>query len=94
MNLGGPQPHLDRVVFARRNDAAQDISQLRFIVNQPLERFPLRAAFTDTEYVLCCRVQADDQQILIEQNDARTQAFEDIARFSVDGPVATGTPCG
>ena len=58
---------------------AQDISQLRFIVNQPLERFTLRAACTDAEYVLCCTVQADDQQILIEQNDSRTQAVEDIA---------------
>lgn len=79
MSLGGPEPHLDRIVIARRDDAAQDISQLRFIVNQPLERFTLRAACADAEYVLCCTVQADDQQILIEQNDSRAQAVEDIA---------------
>ena len=78
MSFGGSEPHLDRVVIARRDDAAQDISQLRFVVNQPLQRFTLRASFTDAEYVLCCTVQADDQQILIEQNDSRTQAFEDI----------------
>ena len=79
MSFGGSKPHLDRVVIACRDDAAQDISQLRFIVNQPLERFALRAAFTDAEYVLCCTVQTDDQQILIEQNDSRTQAVEDIS---------------
>lgn len=79
MNFGGSQAQLHRILIARREGATQDVSQLRFVVDQPLQRFTVRTACADAEYVLCCRVQADDQQILIEQNDSRTQTIEDIA---------------
>ena len=60
VNLGRSKPHLVGVVIARLNGAAEDIAQLRFIVNQSQQGFsvcPLRA---DAEDIFGRRIQAND----------------------------------
>jgi hypothetical protein len=37
------------------------------------------ALAANAENVFSCRVQVDDEQMLIEEDDARAQAIEDIA---------------
>jgi hypothetical protein len=65
------------------DDARQDVLQFPIIVEQPQQRFAPRAVLTDTEYVLRGRIQADDEQIVVEQDDAGAQAVDD--GLSLDG---------
>jgi hypothetical protein len=52
----------------------------------------LCALHADAEYVFRCRVEVDDQQVVIDKNDARTQAVEYsfgiVVRRAVAGPLA------
>jgi hypothetical protein len=46
---------------------------------------------TDAENVLSGRIQAGDQEVGIEQNNAGTQAIQDAVRLSVDRAAIAGT---
>ena len=91
MHFGWPQTQLVRIVIAGRNYPAEDVAQLRFIIDKSQQRLATRAPLADAENVLRGRIQADDEQVLVEQNDARAQAVEYVRGFSVDGPVVVGS---
>jgi hypothetical protein len=70
MDLGRPEAQLICVVIAGGDDAAQDVPQLGFVVDEPQQRFTARAPYTDAENVFRGRVEADDEQVAVEQDDA------------------------
>jgi hypothetical protein len=63
------------VVPGNRN-AAQNFAHLRFVVNELQQRLAPSALPADTKYVFCCRVQVNNEQMLVQQDDARAQAIE------------------
>lgn len=63
--------------------AAEDIAKLWFIVNQPQQRFAARAPRADAQDVFRRRIQANDKQVRVEQDDARTQVTENLSRVVV-----------
>jgi hypothetical protein len=75
-------------VVAGLHDAAQDVSQLRFVIKQAQERFALCALLADPQNVFRRWVQANNQQATVEKNDARAQAVKDAKRFFVENPAA------
>jgi len=70
MDLCSTQADLVRIVIARLNDATQDIAQLRIIISKPQQRFALRPLRTYTKDVFGGRVEADDQEAFVQQDDA------------------------
>ena len=86
----GPEPQFVGVVIAAAHDAAQDIAQFRFVVDQPQQRRAARPLRADAEDVFCGRIQADDQQVGVEQDDARAQAVENFLCVAVERAVVTG----
>ena len=70
VNLGGTEAQFFGVVVSRRGNAAQDVSELCIVVEQAQQRFTVCTVTTDPEYVFRRRVEVDDEQILVEQDDA------------------------
>ena len=90
MHFGRRQLHLIGVVVARRRHARQDFAHLRFVVDELQQGLVTRPGTTDPEDVFGGRVEVDDQQVVVEQNDARAQGVEDVAGIVAEGSV-TGT---
>lgn len=88
MHFSGRQRYLVCVVIARGNYPAQDVLQLRVIADQFQKRFAMGTRFADAQDIFCSRVEPDDQQRLIEQNDTRTQAVEDLSGMVVERAAA------
>jgi len=82
-------------VIAGRHYAAQDVAQFRLVVDEAQQRFTARPALADAEDVFGRRVQADDEQVTIEEDDAGTEAVEDIGGFARQCAIVAGTtPAG
>jgi len=64
------KPHFVRIVIARDADATQNVPQLRFIVEQSQQRLAASAACADSEDVFCRRVESNNKQAAVEQDDA------------------------
>jgi len=79
-------------VIARLNNAAQDVAQFRLIIDQPQQCFAASAPCTDAENIFRGRIEADDQQVRIKQNDARAKAIENLFCVVVECSVVAGTP--
>jgi hypothetical protein len=77
-------------MVAGRHHARQDVLQLRLIVEQPQQRLSAGAPLADPEDVLGGRVEANNEQVAIEQDDARAQAVEDAARITTSGATVVG----
>ena len=87
MDLRRTEVQFVGVVITGRDDARQDILQLRVIVEQAQQGFAARAMVADAENVLGSRVQAQDKQIVVEQDYARTQAIKDSSGRFASGPA-------
>lgn len=85
MHLGRGKVHFIRIVITCFYDAAQDIAQLGIIIDETQQGLPFCTLLADAENVLGGRVQADDQQARVKQDDARTQAVEYALGFVVEG---------
>ena len=86
------ETHFVGVVVAARSNARKDFAHLGFVVDELQERLAARTFATDAEYVFGGRVQVDNQQTVIEQDDARGKTVEDVAgvllQWSVAGTAA------
>lgn len=91
MYLGGSESYFVSVVIAGCSDARKDVTHLWFVVNKLQQRLSACASFADTEYVFCGGIQADNQQVFVEQNNARTERVENRPGVGVDGAVVAGT---
>ena len=76
MHLGRREPNLVSVVVAGLRNAAQNFAHLRLVVDELQQRLAARALRADTKDVFCCRIQVDDEQMLVQQDDARAQAVQ------------------
>lgn len=70
VHFGRREPQFVGEVIAGNYNATQDIAHFRFIVDQAQQRFAARTFLADTQDILSGRVEANDQQVLIEQGDA------------------------
>jgi len=90
VHLSSTEAHFVCIVIACFDDATEDVAQLGFIVDKLQQGFALRTLNADTKNVFGGRVQADDQQTLIEKNDAATQAVEDLLGVFIEAAIVTG----
>ena len=81
--------HFVCVVIAGRNNPAKDIVQFRVITDKHQKRLAAGAGLANTENVFTRRVETDDQQGPVEQNDACAQAIENVSGVFVK-KAATG----
>ena len=84
----GRQAHLVGVVITGRGNSGQHVAQFRFVIDELQQGFATGAAAADAEHVLGSRVQINDKQAVIEQDDAGTQAVEDAGGMFVQRSVA------
>jgi hypothetical protein len=91
MDLGRRETHFIGKVIAGRGDAAQDFAHFGFVVDEAQQRLATRPRTADAENIFGGRVQVDDEKIVVEQDDTRTQAVDDsggvAAEWSVAGPA-------
>jgi hypothetical protein len=57
-------------------DAAEDVAHFRLVIDEPQQRLAACALQADAEYVLGCGVKGDDQQVVVDEDDACAQAVE------------------
>ena len=88
VNLGRREAQLVRVLVAGGGDAAENLLHFRLVIHEAQQGLASRARTADAEYVFSGRVQVDDEQMLIQQDDARVQAVEDTAGVVVQRPVS------
>ena len=91
MHLRWREVQLVCVMVTRRENAAQDVAHLGFVVDELEQRLSARALLADAENVLCCRVEPDNQEVLVEQDDARAQVVEYVPGGSLRGTAVAGT---
>lgn len=90
--FGRTETHFIGIMIARPADTTQDILQFGFIINQAQQRFAARASGADTENIFRRGIQSDDQQAAVQQDDARTQAIQNIFGVGAERSVIAGTP--
>ena len=59
----------------------------RIIIDKLQQRFAVCALLTDAEDILGGRVQANDQQVVVQQDDAGAQTFENSPGIATEGSV-------
>jgi hypothetical protein len=64
-------------VIARNADAAENVTQLGVVIEEPQQRFATRAPLTDAENVFGSGIETQDEQVSVQQDDAGAQAVED-----------------
>ena len=94
MDLGWCQPHFVGVVVTGFQDATQDVAQLGFVVEEAQQRFAACALHADAEDVFASRVEVDDQQVVVDEDDARTEAVKNAFRDIVARAVVARTGAG
>ena len=91
MDFSWGQADFVGVVIAADCDSCQHIAHFRFIVDQLQQWLSVSSLLADTENVFCRRIERDDQQVLIEQNDACAKRVENRCCVSLQRAVVTGT---
>ena len=75
-------------MIAGHRNARQHIPQFGFIIDELQQGFAAGAAAADSEDVLGGRVQVDDEQVVIEQDDPGAQAVDYVRGVFVQRSVA------
>ena len=79
-------------MIARCADPAQDVAQLGIIIEQSQQGFTARTTLADAENVFRGGVQAQDEQVPVQQDNAGTQAVEDALCLVADVAVVARGP--
>ena len=90
MDFGRAQAQLVGVMIARRDDSAQYVPQFRIVIDETQQRLALSACLADSEDVFGGRIQADDQEVLVEQDNARAKAVEYVSGVVTMRSVVAG----
>ena len=90
VNFRRGEAHFVGKMIAGYGDPRQDIAHLRFVVDESKKRLPTRSRPADAEHVFSGRIQVENEQVVVEQDNARAQAVEDIAGVVLKRSV-TGT---
>jgi len=78
-------------VITRFQHAAQDVPKLRFVINQAQQRLAASTLLANTKEAFCRRVKVGNQQAVIKEDDAGTQAIENSLRIVARCSVVAGT---
>jgi hypothetical protein len=76
MHLGRAETHLVGIVVTRFQHPAENVAHLGLVVDEAQQRLAARALLADAEDVLGGGVEVDDQQAVVDENDACAQAVE------------------
>jgi hypothetical protein len=82
------------VVVSRPNDPRENIFEFRIVADEFQEGFAGGALFADAEQVLGRGIHRDDQERAVKQDDAATQALDEIACFAVEDIVVVARRVG
>jgi hypothetical protein len=77
-----------RIMIAGGRDPAEDLAELRFVIDQLQQGFSACAVAADAENVLGRRVEVGNEQIVVQQDDACVQAVENLACVVVERAAA------
>lgn len=88
MHFGRRQFHFVGVVIAGRRDARQDFPHLGLVVHKPQQRLAACTLTADAKNILSGRVEVNDKQAFVKQDDAGRQAVEDVAGVGVERSAA------
>ena len=70
VNLGGCKSQFVRILVTRSGNATEDLPHFGFVVHQAQQRPAARARPAYAENVFSRRIEIDDQEVVIEQDDA------------------------
>ncbi len=90
VDFGRRQAEFVGVLVTGCRDPTEYLAHFRLVVHEPQQRLAPGARTTDAEDVFGGRVEVDDQQVFVEENDARVEAVENEAGIFVKRSV-TGT---
>ena len=95
MHLGRAQSHLVGVIVTGLQYPPEDVPHLGLVVDQSQQRLAARTLQADAEDVLRRRIEIDDQQAVVDENDARAKAVENslgivCRRAAVAGTLRAG----
>jgi hypothetical protein len=76
VHLGRAQAQLVGVIVTRLQHAPENVAHLGLVVDQPQQGLAARALQADAEDVLGRGIEIDDQQAVVDKNDARAKAVE------------------
>ena len=88
VHFGRREMDFVRIVVAGGRDPAEDLAELRFVIDQLQQGFSACAVAADAKNVLGCRIEVGNEQVVIQQDDARVQAVENLACVVVERAVA------
>jgi hypothetical protein len=88
VHLGGRKPHFVGVVVARDGNARKDFAHLGLVIDEPQQGSPAGTGATDAEDVFRGGIQVDNQQVVVEENNARAQGVENTAGILAKGSAA------
>jgi hypothetical protein len=94
VNFGRSEPQFVGIVIAGCEDAAKNIAELGLIIEQAQHRFTASPLDTDTQQVFGGRVEVDDQQAAVNENNSGTETIENALRIAAGRPVIAGTAAG
>jgi hypothetical protein len=78
-------------VIARCADPAEDVAQLRVVVEQAQQRFAACTPLADAENVLRSGIETGDEQVPVQQDDAGAEAVENVLRLLGGRAIVAGT---
>jgi len=91
MHLGRRKTHFVRIVRAGCQHTTEDVAHFRLIVDESQQRFSVRSPLADAENIFRGRIQANDQKVIVQKDDAGTQCIEYVVGNATEGSVIAGT---
>ena len=88
VNLGWRKSHFIGVVIAGGGDARQNLAHFRLVIDELQQRLARGALATDAKNIFGGRIEVDDEKVLVEQYDARTETVENAAGVVLQRSVA------
>ena len=70
MHLCSAKPHFICVMVTRCDDTTQYVAKLGLIIDQLQQGFAPRPLHANAQDIFCGRVQVDDQEAVVEKDDA------------------------
>lgn len=92
MNFSGAESQLVGVVIAGLENAAKNVSQFGFVVDEAQQGLALCPLHADAKDIFRGRIEVDDQQVVVDENDARAQAVKNTFGVRVARSVVARAP--
>jgi hypothetical protein len=75
-------------VVAGDSNAVEQLAHFGVVVDEPQQRLAARTFAADTENVFCGRIQINNEQVFVQQDDAGIQAVENGAGVAMEWAVS------